>query len=299
MYITEIKEYDYINAKRTVGELAKRYPFLKTSVIGRSCAGRDITAVKLGKTSEYALIAAAFHGSEYITSTVLLRFIEELCRAIDDDASISGFNARRAMYGRGVIFVPVVNPDGVEISQKGVSGCGFMSENIAKISGGNYKKWNANIRGVDINHNFSAGFERLRKMEQAAGINGPAPTRFGGYRPESEPETLALTNLCRSIRIRHAVALHSQGEVIYWKYGEKKIPRSEKMAEIMSTSAGYPLCEPEGLAVGGGFKDWFITEFSRPAFTVEIGKGENPLPISSAEEIIEQIREMLMLTVIM
>lgn len=27
---------------------------------------------------------------------------------------------------------------------------------------------------------------------------GPASTRFGGYRPESEPETLALTELCRT-----------------------------------------------------------------------------------------------------
>jgi len=71
------------------------------------------------------------------------------------------------------------------------------------------------------------------------------------------------------------------------------------MAEIMATTSGYMLSEPKGLAVGGGFKDWFIKEFNRPGFTVEMGKGENPLPIETAKEIYERLEEMLMLTVIM
>ena len=28
-----------------------------------------------------------------------------------------------------------------------------------------------------------------------------------------------------------------------------------------------------------GYKDWFIKRFRRPGFTVELGKGVNPLPI--------------------
>ena len=71
------------------------------------------------------------------------------------------------------------------------------------------------------------------------------------------------------------------------------------MAEIMSASSGYALEEPEGLAVGGGFKDWFIKEFDRPAFTVEVGRGENPLPLEDYAKIYKQIRELLMLSAIM
>ena len=299
MGMTECKGYDYISMKRWQEELCKKYPFISSAVLGRSCIGRDITALQFGKTGEYALITAAFHGSEYITSTVLMFFIEELCEAIQNNGVIAGFDAKKAMYGRGVMFVPCVNPDGCEVAMHGRAGCGSTASIIARLCGNDFEHWNANIRGVDINHNFSAGWQELRELERRNGIYAPAPTRFGGFSPESEPETLALTEVCRRRYIRHVVALHSQGEVIYWNYGKNKPPRSEKMAEIMATSSGYTLSSPEGLAVGGGFKDWFISEFNRPGFTVELGLGENPLPISTAFSIYERVREMLMLAVIM
>ena len=71
------------------------------------------------------------------------------------------------------------------------------------------------------------------------------------------------------------------------------------MAEIMATSSGYKLDSPEGLAVGGGFKDWFIKTFNRPAVTVEVGLGENPLPCEDTEGIYNRIKEMLILSVAM
>ena len=138
-----------------------------------------------------------------------------------------------------------------------------------------------------------------RKFEIKNGIFGPAPTRFGGERPESEPETAALCDLCRTKRMRHVLALHSQGEVIYWTFGDKKPPKSERMAQIMATSSGYALDVPMGLAVGGGFKDWFICEFNRPGFTVEVGTGKNPLPIENSLNIYKGICEMLSLSAIM
>lgn len=299
MGLTECKGYDYISLKKLEKDFCKRYPFLQSGVQGRSCMGRDISSLQLGKTGEYVLITAAFHGSEYITTTVLMYFIEELCEALLQDGSIAGFQARKAMYGRGVIFIPCVNPDGCEIAQHGRAGCGKMAPIIAKLCKNDFEHWNANIRGVDINHNFNAGWQELHKMEQDEGIYAPSPTRFGGFRAESEPETLTLTELCRTKHIRHVIALHSQGEVIYWTYGNTKPPKSRKMAEIMATSAQYELAEPEGLAVGGGFKDWFISEFNRPGFTVEIGRGENPLPIDSAYNIYSRVRELLMLSAIM
>ena len=65
------------------------------------------------------------------------------------------------------------------------------------------------------------------------------------------------------------------------------------MAEILSDASGYSLDEPEGLAVGGGFKDWFIEKFYRPAFTVEIGLGENPLDPSELDGIYEKTGRMM------
>lgn len=99
--------------------------------------------------------------------------------------------------------------------------------------------------------------------------------------------------------MHHAVALHSQGEVIYWNYNGYEPAVSKQMAEIMVATSGYALDVPVRLATGGGFKDWFLKNFNRPAFTVEVGKGQNPLPISQAFEIYVKIREMLTITSIM
>ena len=95
------------------------------------------------------------------------------------------------------------------------------------------------------------------------------------------------------------MALHSQGEVIYWDYGRKTPAKSRKMAEILASSSGYALDVPITIATGGGVKDWFINEFYRPGFTVEIGSGKNPLPSEQAEYIFRQIKEMLTLYIIM
>ena len=293
------ENYDYLKLKNLIRELCEEYPFIKTGVIGRSCAGRDITALRIGNASEYTLFAASFHGSEHITGNVLMLFLEELAHSLKNNSSLAGINVQKALSGRGIIFVPRVNPDGCEISIKGAVACGTLEKQIKRLCNGDFEHWNANLRGVDINHNFNAGWEKLKKEEIKNGIYGPSPTRYGGHRPESEPETLALCELCRNTKINHAVALHSQGEVIYWNYKDNHPPRAKRMAEIMATSSGYALDSPTGLALGGGFKDWFIEEFNRPGFTVEIGKGENPLPINNAFNLYEELREMFMLSSIM
>jgi len=292
-------EHDYNSIKKIIASIGASYPFVSIGSIGKSVYGRDLPAIRIGRATEYVLYVGAFHGTERITSVVLLKFVEEFCETIKNSAEISGVDAQKAMYGRGLIIVPVINPDGCEIALKGPASCGYFSTKISRLSGGNYQKWNANMRGVDINHNFDAGWAELHEIEQKGGIYGPNPTRYGGAKPESEPETVALTGLCRSVKIRHAVAFHSQGEVIYWNYGTKQIRRAKKMAEIMATSTGYALDVPTGLTLGGGFKDWFIEEYSRPGFTVEIGKGENPLDPGKAEQIYEKLREMMVLTILM
>ena len=297
--IVTSREYTHNERQELIRCLCNKYPFLERFSIGKSCLGKEITALKFGNCERYCLITAATHGSERITATVLLMFIEQFCRTFKSDGCMEGLKLRMGMVNKGVIFVPCVNPDGCDISLLGSKACLQNSERLSNFCKGNFKKWNANFRGVDINHNFDADWEALSQKEKSLGIFGPSPTRFGGYKPHSEPETIALVNLCKSQNISHVVSLHSQGEVIYWSFGDKIPPKSKQMAEIMATSSGYALDVPISIATGGGFKDWFIKEFRRPGFTVEIGKGENPLPAKDAFKIYKQIREFLVLTLIM
>ena len=119
-----------------------------------------------------------------------------------------------------------------------------------------------------------------------------------GTAPESEPETRVLADLCRNVSFRHAVALHTQGEEIYWRYGAHTPPQSRMMARVLSAVSGYALADPSESSAHGGFKDWFIDCFHRPAFTLELGRGQNPLPLREFESIYAKAREMLLLSLL-
>lgn len=297
--VVKSADYDYLKLQKIIDALCCRNPQINKFSIGKSCFGRDITALKINGGDECVLFTAAFHGSEHITSNVLLMFLEDFGLAFATNRSLCGINIKKALGNRSVVFVPRVNPDGCEIAINGALGCGKRTTEIYKMCKGDFCHYNANWRGVDINHNFDAGWQQLRALEKKSGILGPAPTRYGGERPHSEPETRAIVNFCREHDVHHAVALHSQGEVIYWSYNGLENESAKQMAKIMATTSGYALDVPLGLAVGGGFKDWFISEFSRPAFTIEVGKGENPLPITDAMKIYGKLCETLTITTIL
>lgn len=299
MKLVKNEEYDYTRLVELVYAIKEKHPFVTIEKIGKSVMGKDILGLSMGKGNEYVLFAGAFHGTERITSVILLKFFENLCQAVAENGEVAGISARRALSDRKLMIVPRVNPDGCDISLLGDVGAGNFAPKLKRISGGYLEKWNTNARGVDINHNFDAGWEILSQAEQAAGIYGPATTGYGGKSPESEPESFAMAELCRTRNISHLLAFHSQGEEIYWNYGKNTPEKGKKMAKILAASSGYALEYPTGLASHGGYKDWFIDKFGHPGFTIEVGKGQNPLPPNQAEPIYERIEEMMMLACVM
>lgn len=282
-----------------IGRLLIDHAFLSRDTIGESRCARPIDLLSVGNRRKQVLFAAGFHGMEWITTMLMLRFVDELCGCVKMGRSMCGIRVGTFLNRRGLAVIPCVNPDGVEIQIHGSESAGSYRDAVERACGGNTSRWQANAAGVDINHNFSAGWEELKKLELENGINAPAPTRYGGSSPESEPESRTIASYCRTGSISHALAFHSQGEEIYWSYGDYHEPEALRMAKLMSHSSGYKLGEAEGLACGGGFKDWFVDKFRRPAFTVEIGKGKNPLPAEQLDSIYEGLREMLVLAVVL
>ncbi len=297
--IVTAKEYMYFELRQAVDELTKRYGFLRSYSVGKSVLGKDIVALSIGRGSEPILLCGAFHGAERLTATLLLMFAERLSNAVLNDGHMAGIRAGRAFFDRKIVIIPMVNPDGCDIVGEGSKNCGGFKESVNNLSAGRFEKWSANVRGVDINHNFNAGWKELRRLEQKLGIFGPSPSRYGGPYPESEPETAALVNLCLREPFCHVAAFHSQGEVIYWNYQQKQGGRAKRMASLLSASSGYALDEPTEIASYGGFKDWFIEKYRRPGFTIEIGKGQNPLPVSQIDPIYARLEEMVMLLCIL
>lgn len=279
--------------------IAKIHPTIERSSIGKSLCGRELECFQIGNKNNSVLYVGAFHGMEWITSLLLLRFLNNIADCFEKGKYLSEVDIKQFLLKRGLTIIPCINPDGVEISLKGASSCHEYEDLVNRVSFGNTEHWQANARGVDLNHNFDAGFRRLQEVERLHNIKSAAPTRFGGPYPHSEPESHALVDFCLMRKFRHAVAFHSQGKEIYWSYGKTKPYRSELMAQVLAASCGYKMTFPENIATGGGFKDWFIDKYHHPAFTIEVGKGVNPLPITSLDTIYNELEEMMVLCCIM
>jgi len=280
--------------------LHRTYPALHHTVIGHSVCGRPIHALSLGHGSHAVLIAAAFHAQEWLTSLIALRLAEELCILREQEDPLSPYTPSwSSAANRTVVIVPQVNPDGVDIAIHG-STAGGSHRDILHVLGADIKGyWQANAHGIDLNHNFNAGRQALAAEERRHGHVGPCARQWGGVTAESEPESAALTALCRRLPFAHVAALHSQGEEIYWQYGDRTPPHARMTARILGGLSGYAPATPDTLASHGGFKDWFIEEFGRLGLTFELGKGRNPLPLSDFEPIWEKTREMLLFTACM
>ena len=287
------------NSDGYIKEILKKHPCSKSFFIGKSVLGRKISVLSLGKPVNSTLFVAGTHGSEWLASLVLFRFFEEACSAFEHGEKICGINVGKAIAKRGLTIVPVLNPDGTEINLRGSKGAFSSAKQIERLAKGDFEHWNANAKGVDINHNFGAGWNILHEHERENGIFGPAPRQYGGPRAFSEPETRAICGFCSTFNVQRLYSFHSQGEEIYWYYGPQTPIISRDIASEFAFACGYKTAFPTGMASHGGLKDWYIEKFSRPGFTVEIGLGENPLPLSDFDEIYEKLKPALAKALVM
>ena len=279
--------------------ILRAHPCSKAFTAGKSVLGRRISVLTLGESRGGVLFAGATHGSEWLTALVLLRFFDEACSSFEHGGCLYGVDVRRAVLKRGLVLMPVLNPDGVEINLLGAAAAPSRAERLKRLCNADFAHWNANAAGVDVNHNFGAGWDALQRLEHEAGIYGPAPRQYGGPRPFSEPETRAACGVCSTLDISRLYSLHSQGEEIYWYYGARTPILSRDIAHELAAVSGYAVSSPCGMASHGGFKDWFIESFGRPGFTLEIGRGENPLPLGELDEIYAKAAPALALALVL
>lgn len=288
---------DYKTRNEIINKICVKYKFVKHYCAGKSVCGRPVDVLHIGRTTDKVLYCAGFHGSEYLTVLTVLKFFEECAEAMRSGGIVGRYKMSDFLKAKGLTVVPCVNPDGVEIALHGSDAALAYKPLVDKVSD-NTDKWKANARGVDVNHNFNAGWKELKRREISLNITSPSPTRFGGTHPESEPETRALANLCRRVHFERAFAFHSQGREIYCSFGKNTPESGFRLAAVLSQASGYRITTPEDIATGGGFKDWFIEYFKKPAFTIEIGSGENPLPLSDFEKEYKIIQNMLCLGIV-
>ncbi len=275
--------------------LKEEYEKINVFNIGYSILGRRLHSLSLGNGKKVRLYVATHHAMEWPTSVVLLRFISDICSRLNEEGETFSKELKNFLEENRIIFIPMLNPDGVELQINGAKEGEILYERQIKMNKGckDFSLWQANARGVDLNHNYNAGFYEYKRIEKELEIDGPCATRYSGEHPESEPEVSALCNLIRALEVERIYTLHTQGEEIFYTSGDKELKKSLEIGRELERLSGYKLSRPEGAAAYGGLIDWAITKKDIPSFTIECGLGKNPLPPSDAKGIYEKIRDML------
>jgi len=274
--------FDYEKLVAFLDTLDREYA--QVSSIGKSVQGRDLYCITIGQGDKKVFLNGAHHALEWITASLLASWCADYIDAIKTDGEIGGKRARE-MYNLCTYYiVPMVNPDGVNIVINGLTPENPQYLSVMELIGdGDVKtQWQANINGVDLNHNYDALFYEYARIAEESGYGSPGPRRYPGPFPFSEPETAAIRKFVLDEEFPFAVAFHSQGEVIYWSFNGFGFYRE---ARALADASGYTLDTASGISSYSGFKDWYLDKFNLPAFTVEVGVGTNPLPFDQFEQI--------------
>ncbi|MFV9510724.1 M14 family zinc carboxypeptidase [Tepidibacillus sp. LV47] len=284
------QEYSYDDLVSNIETLKQKYPFLHTEIIGSSVMGKSIYAIRLGTGEKEVFYSGDWHANEYLTAPLLMKFVEDYVKAYVHKRTIRGYDIQYLYNHTSIWIVPMVNPDGVELVVEGITPSHPFYQSVLKINSGSkdFRGWTANIRGVDLNHQWPADWEE----ENARSPQVSSPRKYGGPRPLSEPEAIAVYEFTRKHNFRMVIAFHSQGQEIYWGFKGLEPSESERIVNRFAVLTGYT---PESTAYSAaGYKDWFIQEYSRPGFTVEVGLGINPLPVSQFPKIYRENLSLLL-----
>ncbi len=285
------EKYSYDQMSRDISSLKSRYgSHMQVKTIGTSLDGRSLYEMIIGNpnASKHILIHAGIHAREYMTPLLVMKQAEHLL-AFYDSGSYQGRKLSDILAGVAIHIVPMVNPDGITISQFGVSA--LRSADLRQIVSQCYAQdqadgrttqsferyqalWKANGRGVDLNQNFPALWDSI--------TTGPSHASYANYKGTSalsEPESKALANLANSTNWTMTISYHSMGNLVYWDFaGNKVAEQSKELAELVTGISGYRTNRSSGK---GGFKDYVqIKDSPIPSLTIEVGSVACPMPAS-------------------
>ena len=116
------KIYSYQDLKADLKLLSASYPeILKVFRLARTADGRWIYGIRIGNSCarNRFVIQASMHAREWFNTELMMRIVKRTCMQWEKNISYQGIAYRKLLEGVCFFILPMVNPDGVAISQKG------------------------------------------------------------------------------------------------------------------------------------------------------------------------------------
>jgi hypothetical protein len=231
-------------------------------------------------------LMAAIHARELTTSEIAMRLVDHLL----DNYGADG-DATWLLDEHQVVVVPVVNPDGRVVAERGF----LQRKNTNHTSGGTCSSppSSGNQFGVDLNRNYAFQWGVVN-----APTEPPCGQTYPGPRPASEPETQAIQDLVASLfpdqrgpgdsdaappdATGIMLTLHSFGNLVLWPWGYTgtKTPNATELELIGRRLASYNGYTPQQsinlYPTSGTTDDWSYGELGIASFTFEVGRAGGP-----------------------
>lgn len=288
--VRPVDKYTHRQLESDIQALKDRYGHrLQVNTIGWSRDGNAIYEIIVGNADapHHVLLQGAIHGREYMTPLLMMNQVE-LALANYDTGHYDGMALADMFQQTALHFVPMINPDGVAVSQFGLDGIrseALRQEILASYAGDvalgktnapleqYLPYWKSNGAGVDLNNNFPAHWEEMLLSTDAGSF-----ANCKGVMPLSEPETQALAALSTQRSWAATISYHSMGNIIYWDtQGSQSAATSLALAQSISQVTGYSVDNSKGK---GGYKDWMqLNGQMAPSVTIEVGSVPCPMPL--------------------
>lgn len=289
---TSKHNYSFAEMQADLNTLSQKYPDqLKISTVGTSVDGRAIYQAILGnpQAKNAIFIIGTIHGREWMNSWILMEMLEWNLDNWNNTAP-NGETFGNVFNDCCIYLLPMVNPDGVEISQNGFNAINNeeLRNSLKNMRGaGNSKRWKANAHGVDLNRNFSTGWNS--KVDQTT----PGADFYNGSKSESEPETLAVMNALNQRGFIAFISYHSAERTLYWDLGQQGEMRDRVQALVTHCHNinGYKFGEASPLK--GLEYNYSTYAKGIPSVIIETGTVSCPLPYSQFKTIWKENKYMM------
>ena len=299
--------YSYENMTEDLSQIRKKFPDIcRLSVCGLSEDGRNVFDFVLGspEAKHSILVLGGMEGCEYMTSL----FAAKLCEYYAHYAAegvYGGYPYAELLKKYNIHIIPMLNPDGVSISQYNVEKVKSetVKTNLQKwferdqVAGGTNLSiesyltfYYANSRGTEITMNFPHGWEDMESSEE------PGSKGYKGLTSASENETRDVIKLIEKINPDLVINLRTSGNSVAYDFGgdEEATLAAKNIADMLSEKFSFENDSKKYAAeMYGSVESYAECDKKIPALRINIGNGTAPLSLNEYNSIWNTGRETL------